>query len=653
MRQRKTTLHKIKHPKINKRLLNMLHSKHAKTRQKAVEKLASIKSAQAFNLLVRSLDDVDHNVRNSAVSILGYLGDSRAVDPLIALFHATEQVEAIQVVSAGGKSQEEIVLIERHKVSACSLIEALGRIGHPRALPLLTRKAIEGHEDFSAYTVKLNIQLSWAIASIAPYTEDLAIKRQAALQLIEVFPVDSSSNRHILHRLPWRESDMLNTVAELLGDPDTEVQLQAAMFLSVHGDSRGSDLLLERIRHPESSAVDRHFGEYIAVLTELGDRRLVDTYLQLLTQSDLARNVAQEFFVVMGKWANTLTSDQLRQLETLAPRFVMHLVRGEVDPYLVSGIRRIQSEKANRLLDEWLEEEIYTLFKSFIDHGDPIGVPDNLVDLKLISRARFAADHGASDAGILTHPLMRRYAFPALSARFKYIRTNEANSFNQDTLIALMGWLGDPQALPFLEEELANCTQKEISRTDTKTPGRDLFGEIIYAIANIGSVESVPLLLGYLQHPKQYFRTEVIKPLRDFVRRVPDKLIIDALVDHLMSEDEFLGPEIIEAIGQCGAPVAVPALSRFLSRRDEECVEAISALATIARESHVNQALVSEIVGVFTPLLTDKQKVRLPFRFYPVETMPLDEFTVLNLRYIHSSEALLHVEQWLSRNAAQ
>src|SRR5689334_3036474 len=126
-------------PKVNKRLLNMLQSKHAATRQKAVEKLASIDySEEVFQLLLTALDDVDSKVVSSAINALGYFGDVRALDKLLSLFEVTEQVEEFRSSYDGQKRHTEFVFVERRKVSPYPLIEALGRIGDPRALPWLT-----------------------------------------------------------------------------------------------------------------------------------------------------------------------------------------------------------------------------------------------------------------------------------------------------------------------------------------------------------------------------------------------------------------------------------------------------------------------------------------------------------------------------------
>lgn len=600
-----------------------LQSKNADVRERAINRAMGVQSEEIFQLLLIALDDDERRVRDAAVDALGYFDDPRTAEKLVTLFDATEPYQDEYIDRQTG----EIKIHIRHerRFSLLGLAEAVGRIGDSRALAMLTLERLKGLEsEFLA-----PIRISWAIASIAARTSNIAGRQQAARQLIRFYPCGEKQDRYLLHRMPWNEKDMLDCVARLLADPDLETRHHAAVFLCLNGDGRGTDLLLDSLHQADI------LYDTIEALATIEDRRVLDSLIELLTRPNPPEDVVCQGFLILSRWSATMTEAERQKLTDAVPRMLSHLTRGDVNTFIFESIRHIGTKEANRLVDEWLAEEIHAIFESFIEHRDPSGIPDGISDLSLISRTTL----NTPNTRILTHPLMRHYAFPALRARFEYLQERGETS-HPDYLIATIGWLGDPQALPFLYEELQRREQEDAD---------DLRGELIYAIANIKNSESILVLASCLNHENPKIRREAIKPVRDFVKAVPDERIIQAIIEHIGTEANDYGGldmELIEAIGIGGSPVAVPHLVKLLPRRDFIGTEAISSLVHIAQKNSGDTELVREIVGHLAPLLGEKTIVPLNYFYQPLATMKLDAYTALALKDIGTPEALAAVEAW-------
>lgn len=103
-----------------------------------------LKSQGDVNGLIEALDyQDDDNVRLAAASALGRIGDSRAVDPLIAALDDQQRVKEVAALSLGklgdSRAVEPLIneLDEENWEVRSSVAKALGKIGDDRAVPSL------------------------------------------------------------------------------------------------------------------------------------------------------------------------------------------------------------------------------------------------------------------------------------------------------------------------------------------------------------------------------------------------------------------------------------------------------------------------------------------------------------------------------------
>lgn len=596
-----------------------LQSNNGKTREHAIAELEDIPGDEAFELLLAALDDDNRRVKSRAVEALGYRKDPRALDRLLPLFGARPDTN-IEVIN-GTSGEIETIRQPWPIISSNVLIEAVGRIGDTRAVEMLVRDDI----DFS-HGYEGKIAVSWALASVAANTHDLEALLRIARRLVLVFPSERVFNWHLIGQMPWPEIEMLDIVSKLLSDSEAEIRCRAAMLLALYGDSRGANVLVEQLNQPEPDNEERRKKNlgYLAseALVILGDRRVLDILIDLLSRPSPPEFAVRSLGYVLRRWEDTLTALERERLTAAVPVMIGFLKHGDIYPDIVEGVRRIHSETADMLMDAWLNDEVYNVFAPFILSGEASELSDEISDLSLISRSQHAPG-----AKIASHPLTRRYAFPALKARYEYLQSNPGAG-SIDWILACIGWLGDPQALPFLYEELERC------RTDDL---EDLYGEIVYAIANIGQPESGEVLVACLKEKRREAPTDVFKPIRDYVRQLRDENILTTLLQEVEEED-FLWGEMVEAIGENGSAVGAPALIRLLSNPDAELAEAITALGHIAVQNANNVELASEITASLEALLTDNRKINLGF-LYPQATAPIAERADIALRMIKARDS--------------
>ena len=103
-------------PAVTQALIGVLDDSSSTVRLRAVESLSAHEDTDAVPGLIQRLTDEDAEVRSAAIDALGVLADGRAVGPLLAL-------------------------LENHQPGDYPLnaIWALGNIGDPQAIPLLSR----------------------------------------------------------------------------------------------------------------------------------------------------------------------------------------------------------------------------------------------------------------------------------------------------------------------------------------------------------------------------------------------------------------------------------------------------------------------------------------------------------------------------------
>jgi HEAT repeat protein len=124
------------------RLFGLLRDDNEEVRNFAAVMLGSVGSSAAVGPLVRALDDPDTNVRHAAAEALGKIKDDAAIDPLLKLlnegfWHQYAAIHALGEIGAPGALPHLIELLHDDALVE-PVVEALEKIGDPRALaPLM------------------------------------------------------------------------------------------------------------------------------------------------------------------------------------------------------------------------------------------------------------------------------------------------------------------------------------------------------------------------------------------------------------------------------------------------------------------------------------------------------------------------------------
>ena len=113
-------------------------------RAEAVRALGLVQDGQAYESIVRLLDDDHEEVRAAAVEALGLLGDARAVGPLLGALSNASRHQRVRVVDALSRLGPDAVpaVAEHgsdHPANADVVAEVLGQIGGTQAIGDLVR----------------------------------------------------------------------------------------------------------------------------------------------------------------------------------------------------------------------------------------------------------------------------------------------------------------------------------------------------------------------------------------------------------------------------------------------------------------------------------------------------------------------------------
>jgi HEAT repeat protein len=280
-----------------------------------IEKLVHLDTLQVIELLLQELKkETDIHAQDHIVRILGFLGDSKAVEPLIPLLKDENEIQRINTAWALGhlgdsKAIEHLILLlndENAEVQK-SAIESLNRLGYPKKIesliPLLqyenvemrnnvvktlgdlgNSKAIEAltpllegnYSDVQYSVAKALVQLgsAKAIRPLIVAHQQLHVKR--IKQSLAIY-------KDILNSSQWRDSvwlrniefsKIVNTLVEkfdissllpLLEDENVEVRIAATKILEQLGEPNAVDFLIPLLKD-ENKKVQFHAAEALIYL---------------------------------------------------------------------------------------------------------------------------------------------------------------------------------------------------------------------------------------------------------------------------------------------------------------------------------------------------------------------------------------------------
>lgn len=272
----------------------------------------------AFPHLLKALEDADGYVRNGAAIALGKIGNNDATQPLIRalqwrddrVYEDDEDHEArISAATALGKLQNDVacqaLMTELGNIRATStlasyIVEALGEIGDPKAVPVIVRAI--GAGGFELHKIA-----SWALTKLGPDGLEALLRMAAnrgqsgrpyviralrtnsmepAIPLLLQILEDSSEDRFV--RCQAAESlgrvggspKILPALLTMLRAPEEEVRMGALYGLGALHDSRAYSAIVEHL----DSASHRYAA--IMALGELGDPRACDLLIPMLKSRD-------------------------------------------------------------------------------------------------------------------------------------------------------------------------------------------------------------------------------------------------------------------------------------------------------------------------------------------------------------------------------
>lgn len=161
-------------------LIEVLADGNPAMRHNAAHALGKIGDAGAVDALVQALSDDDPTVRLKAAFALGQIGDTRAVEPLLRLLDDSSKEVRWTVAEVVGQFGESAVMLvsgvlQHHDVEARELAASiLGEIGDPRAVEPLVQALIDSEWQvrFAVVNALGDIGDNRAAGSLAPLLED-------------------------------------------------------------------------------------------------------------------------------------------------------------------------------------------------------------------------------------------------------------------------------------------------------------------------------------------------------------------------------------------------------------------------------------------------------------------------------------------------
>ena len=235
----------------------------------------------AVEFLIESLDDPNAEIRKEVSTLLGEIGDKKAVKPLIGSLKDSDEEEIGNVryfvAEALGKigdkrAVEPLIksLKDKNEQVRLQTVIALGLIGDKKAIPYLIDCLGDNY-----YSVQC--QLSKSISKIANKdtvdtltkflcNEDRSIKIGAALTLGEIG--DKRAVKPLIRTLKDTDEEVIRNTAEALGEI---------------GDKRAVKPLIEILEYP-NFFTEYFFTEYyiVTALSKIKDKRAVRPLITLL-----------------------------------------------------------------------------------------------------------------------------------------------------------------------------------------------------------------------------------------------------------------------------------------------------------------------------------------------------------------------------------
>jgi HEAT repeat protein len=297
-------------------LCQYLSNENIGTRNLAAELLTSL-GRQAVPALAEKVFDADHDVRKFAVDILGTIRDGSAAEVIIkalsdeSLNVVCSAAEALGLLCHHHAVDELAATYDRCVDARPQVIEALGRIGDNRAIPLLV-KALDESDPvvvFTAVEAMGNIRTR----DVEPYLRNLLKREDSALQeaiVSSLIKLAHSTDHSVLEDLPavqlqscltravktgdkqtklfaieelrtWETPAAIDLLLSALADPDEDVALKAKEILTITATSA-----TEKISHALRAAPPQLACNLLDMIAATGNSRFVHDVVPLVGDTD-------------------------------------------------------------------------------------------------------------------------------------------------------------------------------------------------------------------------------------------------------------------------------------------------------------------------------------------------------------------------------
>jgi HEAT repeat protein len=160
------------------RLKWLLRDANEEVRNFSAVMLGEIGSRMAVGALIQALGDPDCNVSHSAAEALGKIGDRAALVPLLELLKGDfwQQFPAITAIGAlrDYRAVPHLLQLLEHELLAGAVIEALGKIGDPRALYPLANMLPYVDDGMSGSVVRAMVAINLNLSELRSYKNTLS-----------------------------------------------------------------------------------------------------------------------------------------------------------------------------------------------------------------------------------------------------------------------------------------------------------------------------------------------------------------------------------------------------------------------------------------------------------------------------------------------
>jgi len=232
------------------RLIRLLADKNGEVRNFAAVMLGDIGSREAVVPLINALRDMDENVRHGAAEALGRIGDRAALVPILELLREDFWQQFPAVVALGemrdNRAVPYLLQLLSHEMLREPVIEALGKIGDPRALNPLVDIIGDPSAEHCALAASALVAIHTALSEEYRYRNRLAeydectpiahtISRQGVQNLTQLLRMEGNPATvgSAVSLLGWRgDASVIPEFISLL-DRDEYVDVVESAILSI------------------------------------------------------------------------------------------------------------------------------------------------------------------------------------------------------------------------------------------------------------------------------------------------------------------------------------------------------------------------------------------------------------------------------------